>query len=49
MFVNLTHSGGSLFDESRRVENEMDELYGHSARLAGISSVTRGTYPPSQC
>lgn len=46
MFVSLTNSGGGLFDEFRRMQNEMDELFGHRAWPAGIRSVARGTYPP---
>ena len=42
MLVNLPHSGVSLFDESRRIENEMDELHGRSAWLAGIRSAKGG-------
>lgn len=46
MFGSLTNPGGSLFDEFRRVQDEMDELFGHRTRPAGIRSVARGTYPP---
>ena len=46
MFRNLTNSGDSLFDELRRMENEMGELFGRRAWPAGIRSVARGTYPP---
>jgi HSP20 family protein len=47
MFGNLF--GGfdtSLFDEFRRLETEMDQLFGRSAFPAGIRSVRRGTFPP---
>jgi HSP20 family protein len=43
---NLTNPGGSLFDEFRRLENEVDELFGRRVWPAGIRSVARGTYPP---
>ena len=46
MFRNLTNSGVSLFDELRRMENEMEELFGRRAWPSGIRSVARGTYPP---
>ena len=46
MFADLTNFGGSLFDEFRRLEEEMDELYGRWPLPAGIRSVARGTYPP---
>lgn len=46
MFGSLTNPGGSLFDEFRRVQNEMDELFGQRTWPAGIRSVARGTYPP---
>ena len=46
MFVDLTNFGGSLFEQFRRLEEEMDELYGRRRFPAGIRSVARGTYPP---
>lgn len=46
MFADLTNFGGSLFDEFRRLEEEMDQLYGRWPSAAGIRSVARGTYPP---
>jgi HSP20 family protein len=46
MFANWTNSGGSLFDEFRRLESEMDELFGRGSWPAGIRSVAQGTYPP---
>lgn len=46
MFVNLTNFGGGLFDEFRRLEDEMDEMFGRWPWPAGIRSVARGTYPP---
>jgi HSP20 family protein len=46
MFADWTNSGGSLFDEFRRLESEMDELFGRGSWPAGIRSVAQGTYPP---
>lgn len=36
----------SLFDEFRRLESQMDQLFGQSPWPAGIRSVQRGTFPP---
>jgi HSP20 family protein len=46
MFGILTNFEGGLFDEFRRIEQEMDELFGRSQWPAGIRSVARGTFPP---
>ena len=46
MFADLTNFGGSLFDEFRRLQDEMEGLYGRWPIPAGIRSVARGTYPP---
>jgi HSP20 family protein len=46
MFGNLTNFEGSLFDDLRRMQQEMEELFGPSLWPAGIRSVARGTYPP---
>jgi len=46
MFGNRTNFGGSLFDEFRRLESEMDGLFGRGSWPAGIRSVAQGTYPP---
>ena len=46
MFSSLTNSEDSLFDEFRRLENEMGELFGRRAWPTGIRSVAWGTYPP---
>lgn len=35
-----------LFDEIRRLENQVDALFGRSTVPAGIRSVQRGTFPP---
>jgi HSP20 family protein len=46
MFTDLTNYGGNLFDEFRRLQDEMEGLYGRWPMPAGIRSVARGTYPP---
>jgi HSP20 family protein len=47
MFGSLFSSFDSgLFDELRRLENQVGQLYGSSAWPAGIRSVRRGTFPP---
>jgi HSP20 family protein len=46
MFGSLTNFGGNLFDEFRRMEEDMDALFGRGTWPAGIRSVARGTYPP---
>ncbi len=48
MFESLFSSfdTDSVFDEFRRLENEMVQLFGHSPWPAGIRSAGRGTFPP---
>jgi HSP20 family protein len=47
MFGSLFSSFDSgLGDELRRLETEVDQLFGSSAWPAGIRSVRRGTFPP---
>jgi HSP20 family protein len=46
MFGTLTNSEGSLFDDLRRMQQDMEEMFGPRAWPAGIRSVARGTYPP---
>jgi len=46
MFGRLTNFSGSLFEDIRRMEERMDELFGRWSRPAGIRSVVPGTYPP---
>lgn len=46
MLGDLSNFGANLFDEFRRLEEEMDEVVGRWAWPAGIRSVARGTYPP---
>lgn len=46
MFGSLTNDGDSLFDEFRRMQDDLNELFGRSPWPAGIRSVTRGSYPP---
>jgi HSP20 family protein len=47
MFGSLFSSfDSSLFDDLRRLENEVDQRFGSPAWPAGIRSVRRGTFPP---
>lgn len=47
MFGSLFSSFDSgLGDELKRLETEVDQLFGSSAWPAGIRSVRRGTFPP---
>jgi HSP20 family protein len=47
MFGSLLNSfDSSLFDDFRRLESEMDELFGSMAWPTGIRAVRRGTFPP---
>jgi HSP20 family protein len=47
MFGSLFSSfDPGLFDELKRLETEVDQLFGSSAWPAGIRSVRRGTFPP---
>lgn len=48
MFEDLFASfgPGSLFDEFRRLENQMDQVFGYSPWPTGIRSVQRGSFPP---
>jgi HSP20 family protein len=47
MFGSLMSSfDSSLFDDFRRLESEMDQLYGRRAWPTGIRAVRRGTFPP---
>ena len=47
MYENLLGGfEGDLFDQFRRLETEMGQLFGHSPWPAGIRAVQRGTFPP---
>jgi HSP20 family protein len=46
MFGSLTNFEGSLFDDLRRMQQEVEEMFGSRVWPAGIRSVARGTYPP---
>ena len=46
MFGNLSSFEGSLFDEFRRMEREMDQMFGAGPWPSGIRSVARGSFPP---
>ena len=43
LFTNLDTN---LFDELRRLEGEVDQLFGRAPVPAGIRAVRRGTFPP---
>ncbi|MCP4286283.1 MAG: Hsp20/alpha crystallin family protein [Gammaproteobacteria bacterium] len=46
MFRNLSNYDVGMFDEFRRLEREVDQLFGGGPWPNGIRSVARGTYPP---
>lgn len=46
MFGNPVSLEGSLFEDFRRMEEEMNELFGRWPWPAAIRSVARGAYPP---
>jgi HSP20 family protein len=46
MFSSLGNFENSLFDEFRRIQRDMDQLFGATTWPNSIRSVTRGTYPP---
>ena len=46
MFESLFSGEGRLYDEFRRMEQQMDEMFGRWPWPAGIRSAARGAYPP---
>lgn len=46
MFGNLVNFEAGLFDEFRRLEREMDQLFGATPWPGGIRAAARGTFPP---
>ena len=46
MFQSLSSFEGSLSDEFRRIEREMDQLFGTGPWPNSIRAVAKGTYPP---
>ncbi|MCI0653752.1 MAG: Hsp20/alpha crystallin family protein [Methylococcaceae bacterium] len=46
MFGSLSSFESSLFDDFRRVTQEMDQLFGAMPWPNGIRAVAKGTYPP---
>jgi HSP20 family protein len=46
MFGTLSSLAPGIFDELRRLEDEMDQLFGSVAWPMGIRAVRRGTFPP---
>lgn len=45
MFSTLSSFAPSVFEELRRLEDEMDQLFGRVAWPMGIRAVRRGTFP----
>ena len=45
MFGNLTSFESSLFEQFRRLQDEMDELFGQQTWPVSIRSLPRGTFP----
>ena len=46
MFGSLTNDEGSLLDDLRRMQQDMEDMFGPRTWPAGIRSVARGSYPP---
>jgi HSP20 family protein len=46
MFSYIPRVENSLFDQFRRLHQEMDELFGDWGPASGIRSLPRGTFPP---
>ncbi len=46
MFGNLGSFDNSLFDEFRRMQRDLDQLFGETPWPSSIRAVARGTYPP---
>lgn len=46
MFGALTNLEGSLFEDLRRMQQELEEMFWPRSWPASIRSVVRGTYPP---
>ena len=46
MFWNFGSFDDRLFDDFRRVQQELDEVFGAGPARSGIRAVARGTYPP---
>ncbi len=46
MFRQLSSYEGSLFDEFRHMERQLEQLFGDNYMPNSIRSVARGTYPP---
>jgi HSP20 family protein len=46
MFGRLSNFEGSLFDDFKRLEQEMDQLFGSVPWSGGIRATARGSYPP---
>lgn len=46
MFGDMRNFGDGLFDQFRRMQEEMDQMFGTASWPSGIRTMSRGTYPP---
>ena len=46
MFGSLSNLEGRLFDELKRVEREIEQLFGRISWPAGIRTLAKGSFPP---
>ncbi len=46
MFGSLSNLEGRLFDELKRMEQEMEQLFGRWTWPAGIRALAKGSFPP---
>jgi len=46
MFGSLTNFDASLFDDLRRMQQDMEQMFGRGTWPTGIRAAARGTYPP---
>src|SRR5438874_11790932 len=46
MFSSLTGFEGGLFEDFRRLQEEIDNLFDQWPATTGVRSVARGTFPP---
>ncbi len=46
MFSSLTGFEGGLFEDFRRLQDEIDNLFDQWPATTGVRSVARGTFPP---
>ena len=46
MFGDMRNFGDGLFDQFRRMQEEMDQMFGTASWPNGIRTMSRGAYPP---